>query len=163
MVVPNSTQAELFAAGSPLPDGFSYCDNFVSEGEEEELVTAIRRLSFDEVKLRGVVAKRRTPHFGLTYDFQTFRLSAAPAIPSFMETIRERAGRLAVVAATEFQETLVTEYSSEAGIGWHRDAPQFGLIVGISLLSECTMQFRPWPLADSSSHGNRKSPPVSQQ
>jgi hypothetical protein len=42
-------------------------------------------------------------------------------------------------------EVLVTKYPPGAGIGWHRDAPAFDIIVGVSLLSECTMQFRPWP------------------
>jgi alkylated DNA repair dioxygenase AlkB len=46
-------------------------------------------------------------------------------------------------------ETLVTEYRPGAGIGWHRDAPPFGIIVGISLVAPCTMKFRPWPVVKS--------------
>jgi alkylated DNA repair dioxygenase AlkB len=36
----------------------------------------------------------------------------------------------------------VTEYSEGATIGWHRDAPMFGVIVGISLLSACVFKLR---------------------
>ena len=39
-------------------------------------------------------------------------------------------------------EVLVTEYPPGAGIGWHRDAPQFGVVVGVSLLSACRMRFQ---------------------
>ena len=33
-------------------------------------------------------------------------------------------------------------YPAGAGIGWHRDAPQFGLVVGVSLLGACRMRFQ---------------------
>jgi alkylated DNA repair dioxygenase AlkB len=43
------------------------------------------------------------------------------------------------------REVLVTEYRPDAGIGWHRDAPAFGLVVGVSLLSACRFKIRPMP------------------
>src|SRR5205814_1945638 len=79
-------------------------------------------------------------------DFQTFRLGAAPKVPAFLLPLRSRAGEFSHVPPEQFAEVLVTEYQSGAGIGWHRDAPQFGIVLGISLLSECIMQFRPWPV-----------------
>jgi DNA oxidative demethylase len=33
-------------------------------------------------------------------------------------------------------------YPPGAGIGWHRDAPPFGVIVGVSLGTTCEMRFR---------------------
>jgi len=36
----------------------------------------------------------------------------------------------------------VTRYPPGAGIGWHRDAPQFGEGSGVSLLTACRMRFR---------------------
>jgi len=36
----------------------------------------------------------------------------------------------------------VTSYPVGAGIGWHRDAPQFGVVAGISLLSACRVRFQ---------------------
>jgi len=38
----------------------------------------------------------------------------------------------------------VTEYTAGAPIGWHRDAPMFGDIVGVSLGTSCRMKFRPY-------------------
>ncbi len=36
----------------------------------------------------------------------------------------------------------MTRYAPGAGIGWHRDAPRFGELGGISLLTACRMRFR---------------------
>jgi alkylated DNA repair dioxygenase AlkB len=33
-------------------------------------------------------------------------------------------------------------YPPGAGVGWHRDAPQFGTVVGVSAGSGCRMRFR---------------------
>ncbi|HEY6894144.1 MAG TPA: alpha-ketoglutarate-dependent dioxygenase AlkB, partial [Rhodanobacteraceae bacterium] len=41
---------------------------------------------------------------------------------------------------------LVTEYRPGAPIGWHRDKPAYGTVVGISLGSACRMRFRPWDM-----------------
>ena len=38
---------------------------------------------------------------------------------------------------------LINEYRPGAPIGWHRDAPQYDIVGGISLLSTCRMKFRP--------------------
>lgn len=36
----------------------------------------------------------------------------------------------------------MTEYAPGAGIGWHRDRPEFDQVVGLSLVSDATMRFR---------------------
>ncbi|HEX4683690.1 MAG TPA: alpha-ketoglutarate-dependent dioxygenase AlkB, partial [Gemmatimonadaceae bacterium] len=40
------------------------------------------------------------------------------------------------------QHALITEYGEGAGIGWHRDRPEFDVVVGISLLSPCDFRLR---------------------
>jgi DNA oxidative demethylase len=103
----------------------------------------------------GVTAKRRTVHFGRTYEFETFKLGPAADIPDFLLPPRAHAGELTGRDPLEFAEALVTEYPPGASIGWHRDAPHFGIIVGFSLLAECTMRFRLWPVKS----GRRTAPP----
>jgi alkylated DNA repair dioxygenase AlkB len=49
---------------------------------------------------------------------------------------------LAGVSAEDLAEVLVTEYPPGAGIGWHRDAPMFGVVIGISLLGACRFRFQ---------------------
>jgi alkylated DNA repair dioxygenase AlkB len=39
-------------------------------------------------------------------------------------------------------QATVIEYSTGSPIGWHRDIPQFGVVVGISLGAACRMRFR---------------------
>ena len=36
----------------------------------------------------------------------------------------------------------MTRYDPEAGIGWHRDRPQFGQVVGVTLAGPATLRFR---------------------
>jgi alkylated DNA repair dioxygenase AlkB len=43
-----------------------------------------------------------------------------------------------------FAEALITEYPEGAPIGWHRDAPMFADVAGISLGASCRMKFRPY-------------------
>jgi DNA oxidative demethylase len=87
--------------------------------------------------MRGQVARRRTIHFGWTYGYETWRVEPGPAIPDFLLGLRTRAARLAAVEPDALAEVLVTHYPPGAGIGWHRDAPAFGVVVGVSLLGAC--------------------------
>lgn len=156
-------QIELIADPVPVPAGFHYRPDFISDDEERRLAKLIAGLQFSAVVMRGVAAKRRTAHFGRSYEFESFKLGPAPAIPEFLLPFRERAASLTSQQPDEFAEALVSEYSPGAAIGWHRDAPPFGVIVGISLLAPCTMKFRPWPVpAKAAVHGARRLRPVSQ-
>jgi alkylated DNA repair dioxygenase AlkB len=138
-------QLEFFKNETVLPDGLIYSSEFISRDEEGELVTAIQNLPFGEIKMHGVVAKRRAVHFGRSYRYESAELGEAQPLPEFLLPLRERIAAFTGCTPVEFAEVLVTEYPAGAGIGWHRDAPAFDFVVGISLLSECTMKFRPWP------------------
>jgi alkylated DNA repair dioxygenase AlkB len=39
----------------------------------------------------------------------------------------------------------VAEYRPGTPLGWHRDAPQFGIVIGVSLGAACRMRFRRYP------------------
>lgn len=140
------SQIQLFATQAELPEGFLYKPQLISQEEEQRLVRAIEQLEFGEVKMRDVVAKRRVVHFGRGYEYETATLSPAAPIPEFLAPLRMRVAEFATLDAEEFKEVLVTDYPPEAPIGWHRDAPGFDIVVGVSLMSQCTMQFRPWPV-----------------
>jgi alkylated DNA repair dioxygenase AlkB len=149
-------QIELFAAETEVPEGFRYQRDFISRDEEQALTAAIEEIEFAEIRMHGVVARRRAAHFGRGYEYGSAKLKDAPRIPPFLLPLRERVAEFAGGAADDFAEALITEYPPGAGIGWHRDAPPFEIVVGISLLSACTMQFRPWPHAKAS--GKRTKP-----
>jgi alkylated DNA repair dioxygenase AlkB len=139
-------QIELFATKPELPKGFLYKPEFISCDEEHALIKRIEQLEFAEVKMHGVVAKRRVVHFGRGYEYESAELSDAPAVPEFLLPLRQHVGEFAAKDPEELAEVLLTDYQPGAGIGWHRDAPAFDIIVGVSLLSACTMHFRPWPV-----------------
>jgi alkylated DNA repair dioxygenase AlkB len=63
-------------------------------------------------------------------------------LPEFLVPVRDRAAAFAGLPPSTLSEALLTEYAPGAPIGWHRDAPPFGDVVGISLLSPCRFRFR---------------------
>ena len=124
-----------------LPEGFLYRDAFISDIEEQQLTVAIEHVEFAPFEMRGVVARRRVAFFGRTYGAEA---AAAPPIPEFLHALRRRAADWIGLPEDAFVMALVNEYSPGAPIGWHRDAPQYGVVVGVSLLSPCRMVFRPY-------------------
>ena len=128
-----------------LPEGFTYKPRFLSAPEHDSLLRHISTLEFHDVRMHGVVARRRVIQYGWKYAFDGARLSEGPALPPFLLPARERAAVLASVDAESLAEALITEYQPGAPIGWHRDAPGFGIVVGISLGSACRFRFRRGP------------------
>ena len=56
--------------------------------------------------------------------------------------LRRRCGDLLGVVNERLAEGLLTRYPPGATIGWHRDAPVFGDVVGVSLRSACLLRFQ---------------------
>jgi alkylated DNA repair dioxygenase AlkB len=125
-----------------LPEGFVLKHEFLNAQEERALIDFIRALPFGEVRMHGVTARRRVAQFGWHYSFDSYRLTPAPDLPEALRDVRTRTAALAGIEPEEFSETLVTEYPPGAGIGWHRDAPPFGIVAGISLGGVCRMRFQ---------------------
>lgn len=134
-------QSLLFATRE-IPEGLIFEPNFLSPEEEGELLRVIQVLPFHEFKLHGVAAKRRVMHFGLRYALDKRVLSDAAELPAEFEPLRARAAEFAGIAAEDFSQILVNEYTPGAGIGWHHDSPPFGIVAGISLGADCTMRFQ---------------------
>jgi alkylated DNA repair dioxygenase AlkB len=125
------------------PTGLVYRAELLSEPDERALLDRFERLRFDEIRMHGVVANRTARHFGFDYDYERRGLvEEADPIPDWLLPVRAAAGELAGVAAEELVEALVQRYPEGAQIGWHRDAPMFGTVVGISLLAPSRMRFR---------------------
>jgi len=124
------------------PEGYAYRDCLLQPDEEAELVTRFRDLPFREFEFHGYFGKRRTISFGLRYDFGAQKVQPAEDIPEFLTPLHERAAAFAGIAPEAIRYALVTEYTPGAAIGWHRDRPVFGDIVGVSLASACRFRFR---------------------
>ena len=120
-----------------------YEPDLLTADEERALLVEIERLSFDEIRLHGVVAKRTAKHFGRDYDYGGRSITEdAEPIPDWILPVRAKAATLARLQPEELVEVLVQRYPKGAQIGWHRDAPMFGTVVGVSLLAPARMRFR---------------------
>ena len=141
--------------GAAVPAGFQYQDNFITSDDEVRLVDEIASIEFSTFEMRGVVARRRVAFFGRSYD----AAAATPPLPAFLMPLRDKVARWANVDAQAFAMALINEYRPGAPIGWHRDAPQYGIVAGLSLLSSCRMKFRRYlrPQDQPSSSGRRRS------
>jgi alkylated DNA repair dioxygenase AlkB len=134
-------QPDLF--GSPaLPEGLEYRSGFVSPEEEAELAARLAQLPFKAFEFHGFTGNRRTVSFGWHYAFDGSGLKPAEPLPDWMEPLAARAAELAGLERQAFAHALVIEYAPGAGIGWHRDRPVFGDVVGISLLAPAKLRFR---------------------
>ena len=124
------------------PPGFRYVAEFVDAAEERTLIDALAAVEFSEVAMRGQIARRRTAHFGWIYGYESWRIEPGPPLPPAFHPLRRKAAALIDVVDDALAEVLMTTYPPGAGIGWHRDAPQFGVVIGVSLLSACRFRFQ---------------------
>jgi alkylated DNA repair dioxygenase AlkB len=145
-------QESLFDAD--VPDGFRYRQEFISSADEARLADAIAGVEFSTFEMRGVVARRRVAFFGRSYDANG---ASTPPLPDFLEPLRGAIALWAGLDADVFAMALINEYPPGAPIGWHRDAPQYGIVGGVSLLSACQMRFRPYVSPGERATGSRRS------
>jgi alkylated DNA repair dioxygenase AlkB len=138
----NADQLDFFQPPRPLPAGFRYSDNLISEDEELELLREIRELPLTEFAFHGYTGNRRTVSFGWAYDFARESLDPSPEMPSFLLKLRETAAGFADLPPANLQQALIIEYGTGVGIGWHRDKGVFEQVVGVSLLSACRFRLR---------------------
>ena len=124
------------------PRGFRYQEEAISEQEQTDLVTAIQSLDLKPFEFHGYIGNRRVINFGFKYDFTRRFVEKADGIPQFLHELLGRAAEFAGNNQDAFQQVGINEYQVGAGIGWHRDKPEFGIIVGVSLLAPATMRFR---------------------
>jgi alkylated DNA repair dioxygenase AlkB len=139
-------QADLFEdASEPAgewPEGMRYAPELITPAHETVLLARLPSLPFKEFEFHGFLGKRRTVSFGWRYDFNGGGLGASDPIPEFLLPLRKEAAAFAGLAPEALEHVLVIEYREGAGIGWHRDRPVFGDVIGVSLLAPCSFRLR---------------------
>jgi len=135
-------QASLFEEPPPGPPGFVYRPEVIDPDEERGLAKALAELDLRAFEMRGYAARRRVAYFGRRYEESTQGLEDGPPIPDFLQALRCKAAGLTGLRPEALVHALVNAYPPGAPIGWHRDRPAFGQVVGFSLLSSCVMRFR---------------------
>jgi alkylated DNA repair dioxygenase AlkB len=131
-----------------FPDGCQYEPDFLASAEEARLIESVSAVEFSDFEMHGAVARRRVAFFGLAYDRPD---RPARPFPAFLSALRTRAATWASIDDDAIAMALINEYPPGAPIGWHRDAPQYGIVIGISLGSACRLRFRPYRRASPAS------------
>jgi alkylated DNA repair dioxygenase AlkB len=137
-----SSQTDLFAGPSGLPEGFRYYPDALSVEEEEALARELATLPFKPFDFQGFLANRQVVSFGYRYDYDRRAVVEAAPFPSFLISLRRKVAAIFDRPEETFRQVLINEYRPGAGIGWHRDKAQFEEVVGVSLLAPCTLRFR---------------------
>lgn len=133
MTVP--AQIDLFGdapARAPVVAGFDYWADVLSAPEQAALVEALQTLAFKPYEHLGYLGHRRIAAFD----------REGAGRPGFLSTLMARLADRLDLAGAAFVQVLVNEYAPGAGIGWHRDRPVYGEILGLSLLAPCVMRLR---------------------
>lgn len=126
-----------------IPEGFLYYPDFISTKEEDDLLKIISSIELRTFIFQGYTAKRRIASFGYNYSFDNRKLSKGVPIPAEFNSLIGMVAVTAGIPAVDFSEVLITEYPEGSVINWHRDAPPFDIIAGVSLLSDCRFKLRP--------------------
>ena len=145
-------EPDLFDQRGGLPAGFSYADDFVSAADEAALVAEIERLPFANARYKEWTANRRIVSYGGRYDFSANELKPEAPIPPFLFGLRAAAAGFAGVPEGDLTHALVAEYRASTQLGWHRDVPDFEVVVGVSLLGAARMRLRRYPHVVGSAH-----------
>jgi len=144
-------QGSLFEAPSPLPshlpEGLRYEPDFLDLDEERELIGLVRGLPFEAARYKEYTARRRVVSYGGSFDYDANRLRPSAQLVEELHPLRTRVARWFGVEPAHLVQVLVAEYAPGTPLGWHRDVPDFEEVVGVSLGSEATMRFRPYPPA----------------
>lgn len=128
-------------ARAPLeePDGLAYRPELLTGEEERKLLDVLRDLRFDPIVMHGVAARRVARHYGLGYDYATRRPQKGEPMPDWLLELR---AQVAAFHPGDDVEALVQRYPAGSTIGWHRDAPAFGDVVGVSLGGSARLRFQ---------------------
>jgi len=136
-------QGALFGDSTAWPPGLVYEPTLISPVEERALLGHLATLDFVCARHKEWTARRRVARFGGQFDFSRNELVEAAPAPAFLQAVRERIAAWCEIAPEEFRHVLVSEYAPGTPLGWHRDAPCFEAVAGLSVAGVARMRWRP--------------------
>ena len=139
------TQGDLFGdtgPRAPAIPGLTLVERAIDAEEEARLIAHIDASPLAPFRFGQWEGKRLTANYGSAYDYQRGEVTEAPPLPDWLLALRETIAPLAGLEPGALQQALVIRYDPGATIGWHRDRPQYGEVVGLSLGAPATMRLR---------------------
>jgi DNA oxidative demethylase len=140
--MPGSVGRVPSRAPSEEPQGLVLRPEALRPEEEASLVERLDALRFDPIVMHGQAARRTARHYGLGYDYESRTPRPGEPVPDWLLPVRARAAELAGEDPDALVEVLVQRYPPGSTIGWHRDAPAFETVIGVSLAGGCRLRFQ---------------------
>jgi alkylated DNA repair dioxygenase AlkB len=134
-------QPSLFV-DPPVVPGLSVIADAIDPTQEHRVERLLDASPLAPFQFGPWEGKRLTANFGSAYDYQRARPVVAPPLPGWLETLRNEVVARLGRTPGDFVQALLIRYDPGAGIGWHRDRPQYGEIVGLSLSSNAVLRLR---------------------
>jgi alkylated DNA repair dioxygenase AlkB len=125
-----------------LPEGLIHAPDFLTDAEEREVLAVLATFELQPYVLHDTPSRRLVRSFGLARVAGAYDVGPAAPIPAELAWLRKHCAGLMGREPEKLVQLLVSRYPPGAGIGWHRDAPQFGDVAGVSLQTSCRMRFR---------------------
>src|SRR5688572_13013954 len=73
------------------PKGLRYFPDFLSISDEQNLLQEISRLPMAPFQMRGVTSRRLVLHFGWDYGYDSWQITPAAPLPTFLCELRAKA------------------------------------------------------------------------
>lgn len=135
-------QRDLFGESTPAIGGLSIVANVVAAEQQARLTAMIDASELSPFRFGQWTGKRLTASFGSAYDYARGQVTDAPPLPAWLVDLRGRIAPLVGLSPDVLKQALLIRYDAGAAIGWHRDRPQYGEIIGLSLGAPAAMRFR---------------------
>lgn len=125
------------------PKGLFYIPGFLRSAEQQEFLAHLSTEAFKPVYHQGFLAKRESIFYGMHGGYKENEVENAGPLPDWIKPLRDRCASLVGLFGEELEMALLACYPAGAGIGWHRDAPNFGpTVLGVSFSSTAQLRFR---------------------
>jgi alkylated DNA repair dioxygenase AlkB len=128
-----SAQPALFPHDDALPAGLRLEPALIDAAAELELLAPAARLPLQAARHHQYSARRRV------------HMIEPAHFPPVLQRLRERLAAFAGIEAGEFVHALFSEYGPGTPLGWHRDAPMYERVCGVSLGGPARLRLRAWP------------------
>ncbi|GGD99551.1 2OG-Fe(II) oxygenase [Tsuneonella deserti] len=137
-------QLSLFAEAPAAPaiEGLRLIADAIPPDVEDEIAARIDSAPLTPFQFGQWEGKRLTANYGSAYDYTRARPTPAPPLPAWLVAVRDDLAKVFGLDPASFVQGLLIRYDPGAGIGWHRDRPQYGRVIGLSLSAPIVMRFR---------------------
>ena len=134
-------QTDLFADQPAIP-GLQLAADAIDPAWEDALADRIDAAPLDPFRFGQWTGKRLTANYGSAYDYSRGKTTTAPPLPDWLVSLRDSLAPAFGLTPTALQQALLIRYDPGAGIGWHRDRPQYGQVIGLSLNAPAVLRLR---------------------